>query len=376
MVVGAFGLNRVNVSLVKNVYIGGRFFMKKFEWQGCWKLPDKERTLVGTLKYTPIKGAYLELMGEFLDELKGEIDIILGRTSDGKEITLVRSFQINKTFYSNGFPTIKIFSQYVFEGVHFNSKNDIKFKKLSCRYSNLDEWAWFNNIEIEYSNKELHIKYKLPTVISANINDDYKIQVHPITERPALCVVQKEVALKERIYITIINNSLKSFEEHLEILFHIQKLITLGVGENVITIDLIGNTKVGKKVKIYFFNKKSQENYRSIFPLNMFFCLRHIKDKFEKYIKNWFDRKEIILPVFNLYFGTLYNKEMYEEQRFLSLIQALEVFHRRTRSGKEMDRVSHKKRIKDIIEAVDEKYKKWLNVTSKIILCKTSFFAI
>lgn len=51
---------------------------------------------------------------------------------------------------------------------------------------------------------------------------------------------------------------------------------------------------------------------------------------------------------------------MYLEQRFLSLVQAVESYHRRTRINNEIDPEDHKKRVNAVIESVDDQYKKWI----------------
>ncbi len=59
-----------------------------------------------------------------------------------------------------------------------------------------------------------------------------------------------------------------------------------------------------------------------------------ISDKFELSLRNWFEKAEKLEPIYNLYFGTLYNSRMYLEHRFLSQIHAIESYHRRVNGGK------------------------------------------
>jgi hypothetical protein len=89
-----------------------------------------------------------------------------------------------------------VYANITFEGVHFNVKEDIRFKELSCHYSNLDEWAWMNGINIKVLTLgELEVCYKLPSEISSNIKDDYVIEVYPSIETPSRCLVQKEARM-------------------------------------------------------------------------------------------------------------------------------------------------------------------------------------
>ena len=61
----------------------------------------------------------------------------------------------------------------------------------------------------------------------------------------------------------------------------------------------------------------------------MVFTFKDISDNFEAILKNWIEKSKILQPVYDLYFGTLYNPSMYTQHQFLSLIQALESYHRR-----------------------------------------------
>jgi hypothetical protein len=61
----------------------------------------------------------------------------------------------------------------------------------------------------------------------------------------------------------------------------------------------------------------------------MLFSFVDIAEDFEKCLRNWFRKSEILRPVYDLYFGTLYAPSPYMEPEFLSIIQAMESYHRR-----------------------------------------------
>lgn len=302
-----------------------------------------------------------------IEEIKEE----LGKTSDGKDITLYRCFYTELKFNSSGMTTTVILANMIFEGVHFNTEEEIVFNELSCRYTHLDEWAWINGIAITPpGDSGLGISYQYPASISVDIDDDYTIEVYPITQMPSYCLVQKQASIVQRIYVRIISKNHITFEKHQHKLHHMRNFISLGVGEPVEVIDVMGKTEANKetydgqvsypKVKIYFCIKKASDDYKPIPPQRMLFNLRDIQKDFDVIIQKWFAREETLQPVFDLYFGTIYNSGMYLEQRFLSLIQALESYHRRTRINNEMDEEDHKKRVDEVIASVDDKYKKWI----------------
>lgn len=346
--------------------------MKDLELKGIWWLPDSEENAIsGILNFNSEDGAYLELMGQLSAYEMLETTIILGKTANGDDITLYKCFEVKKNYSSNTFPTTLVFANIIFRGVHFNAEEDIRFNELSCHYSNLDEWAWINRINIDQSiPNKIEISYEYPGTISVDIGENYTVEIYAITKTSTYSIVQKEASIVQRVYFKLINNKLNSFEQHRSKLSHIQNLISLGVGAPVGIMDFIGKTEENKeeyegdviypKVTIYFSTNRASNDYKEILPPHMLFSLRDIKEDFDNIIKKWFDSGETLKPVFNLYFGTIYNSDMYLEQRFLSLIQAIESYHRRTRTNNEMDPEEHEKMVDNIIGSVDDQYKEWI----------------
>ena len=154
--------------------------MDKFEYEGIWWLPDKpEKQVSGTLRFTPNEGAILDLIGSFKDtkEINKmlELEIILGISSNGKNITLHKCFETKSNVSVPRLLTSSFYANEVFVGAHFQKSEDIKFRELSICYSYLDEWVNISGFNIQYPDKsEVVIKYKQPEPIQASIGEDCK----------------------------------------------------------------------------------------------------------------------------------------------------------------------------------------------------------
>lgn len=61
-----------------------------------------------------------------------------------------------------------------------------------------------------------------------------------------------------------------------------------------------------------------------------------------------------------MYFGTVYNTQAYLEQQFLSLVQALETYHRRIMVDRNLPEEEHQRRKREILDAVPEEHRNWL----------------
>lgn len=335
--------------------------IKNLEYKGRWWLPDKpEKQVSGTLKFTPNEGAILDLIGSFRDaenNKMSEPEIILGISSDGKNVTLHKCFEIQSDVSFPGLSTSSFYANEVFVGTHFQKSEDIKFRKLSIRYSYLDEWVNISGFDIRYPDeKEVVIKYKQPKPIQANIGKGYKILIDFQPTYPIHSVVQKEASIKQRAYIRIEYPVEKSLNKYWNIIYHIQNFLSLGITEPAYPLAITGITEANKQVEIYYYSPEISKTPKILYSRNMLFTFKDISDKFEIFLRNWFEKATTLGPVYDLYFGTLYNPRMYLQHRFLSLIQALEAYHRRKFEGKYLSDNDYAQ--------IYEKFKKFINELS------------
>ena len=319
--------------------------MDKFEYEGIWWLPDEpEKQVSGTLRFTPNEGAILDLIGSFKD-IKEINKIILGISSNGKNITLHKCFETKSNVSVPGLLTSSFCANEVFVGAHFQKSEDIKFRELSIRYSYLDEWVNISGFNIQYPDKkEVVIKYKQPEPIQASIGEDCKIFIDIQATYPIHSIVQKEAGVKQETYIRIKHSVEKSLDGYWDIMHRIKNFLSLWITEPVYPLAIIGITEANKQtindklynppVEIYYHSPEISKAPKTLYPHDMLFTFKDISDRFEILLKNWFEKANTLGPVYDLYFGTLYNPRMYLQHQFLSLIQAIEAYHRRKFEGK------------------------------------------
>ena len=340
--------------------------MDKFEYEGIWWLPDKpEKQVPGTLRFTPNEGAILKLIGSFKDakdiNKMLEPEIILGISSNGKNITLHKCFETEPNVSVPGLPTSSFYANEVFVGAHFQKSEDIKFRELFICYSYLDEWVNISGFNIQHPNeKETVIKYKKPEPIQASIYEDCKIKIFIDIQDTYPTIVQKEASIKQITYIRIEHSVEKSLKEYWNIMRLIQNFLSLGVTEPVYPLTVKGITESIKdkpynlpvEIEIYRHSPEVSKTSKTLYPQDMLFTFKDISDRFEIFLKNWFEKADTLGPVYDLYFGTLYNPRMYLQHQFLSLIQAIEAYHRRKFEGKYLS--------DDYYKPIYEKFKEFI----------------
>lgn len=367
---------------------------ENFEYKGEWFLPsNKENRVSGTLYYDVDKGISLELFGDFTEapiipiSSNQEYDIILGLTSDSKEITLHKTFISNRSgihLVQNqeaGMPSSTYIVNYIFEGVHFDNVEDIKFDKLVSEMIDLDEWVgisgFVNDIDIEkkiemHRNCECQVNYKLPQSITFPLSDELEGQFNFTMKSSDRPLYLKKMTLEQKVQFTLKYKSENSLESLLNDLFKFQSFLVLGLYERTYPKSIFlynENLKkdygiagiVNRQVKFYFYiSDRSRKSDRQKHFMEMLFCYGHIRNDFPEIIKCWFNKYDKLESSFNLLIEQFYNDKRFSENTFLNLAQAAESFHAHTRNRTKMPKVDYETMKNDILSATDNKYHEWL----------------
>ncbi len=271
--------------------------MEEFEYKGRWWLPENpENKISGNLSFHPINGINLELIGSFkryADLFRiTPIDLILGTTSNGKDITLYNCVDRTSSFSSQGFLSTSFIADYVFIGHHFEKEKDIIFNNLSINYSYLEEWTGISCfepiIESDESGVRLReIKCCLPNDIEVKVND-LKICISSAFKMGPIGRVIKEINLKQTTFIKMEPQKQTHFNDYQRnICYHIQNFLSLAVGRAVYPLIIKGRTNACEHdIMVYYAMKNLPDVSKRLHPIEMFFSFGNISDNFEKYLKN------------------------------------------------------------------------------------------
>jgi hypothetical protein len=92
---------------------------------------------------------------------------------------------------------------------------------------------------------------------------------------------------------------------------------------------------------------------RNLIPQDMLFTARTYPDGFEAGLPRWFEVHRKNSSVMDLVFGVDYAPFVYDEQRFLALVQAAEIFHRTSFGGSRLPSDEHRRRVEAVIGAMN-----------------------
>ena len=282
---------------------------------------------------------------------------------------------MNARFSSSSF-----IANVVFSGHHFEKEEDIIFDSLSLSYSHLEEWARITGFQSKIETDSNHhfmkqeVSYNFPEKIEVKLNNlNISFDYYFTQDGDQI----REFNLKQTMFIKIEPDKQIHFNEYQSnSCYHIQNFLSLAISKPVHPLIVKGKTKASKSeslngevlyndIFIFYTMRDLFVSSKKLRPDDMLFSFSDISDNFEKCLKNWFTKSEVLRPVYDLYFGTLYNSQMYLQHEFLSIIQAIESYHRRIHNGKYLSDIDYEKIYDTLVEAISKEVDKDLKESLK-----------
>ncbi len=146
---------------------------------------------------------------------------------------------------------------------------------------------------------------------------------------------------------------------------------SLACGEAVTITDLNGTTPADgvdpsdgdvrrTPVSVYLIQQDAVCAGRTVLGSEMLFTFADIAGLVNACVGSWLAKSSDLGPVLDVYFATLYGAGMFQGHRFLSLVQAVEAYHRRSCESHELPREQHEERVRAIVDAAPERHRAWL----------------
>lgn len=350
--------------------------MSEIEVAGFWSIPNNTGNNVeGTLYLDPSKGILkLILYSSEPIGLMRKIDIISGRTIQGSEVTLYDCYVAQEKIRvgANRKYESLIDVKYVYDGIKANKKGDLLFHEVNFRFTNLDEWAYVKGFDLyTVEDCDFSLIHKHPDSVIFEIDKDTTISINTGLVSPMALIVEKEVKVTQRVYVSIQHNSPQPIEKSIELIKSFMGLVSLGIGRAVNFTEIFGFNpnhyqSIGENERKHFYKirvyngKFTDEQYNGVDPRDTLLNLQDIKENFGEIMKAWLEKSLLLQPVIDLYLTSLNYSEMSIERHFLTLVQALEAFHRRTRQNFVIPDEVHRQRNKMIVETAPEEHRPWL----------------
>lgn len=323
-----------------------------FELKGFWWLPEKPAVKIsGILSFKNEKKIVLELLGSlydkhgFSDEKLFHPKIILGATDNGYLCTLYQNVESKSQLNSSGIHKSIIESKFLLVGKHFQAEEKIKFTSFQVNFTNLESWLVKRPFTLETPSQndqsEWRLIHKWPEEFQAKLEEINSViqSTHDFaTDGDRI----RDVIWKSRAYLKINPENEQHLKWYWEIIYDLCNLLTLLIGETTYILQLkafgdeieISPGKTIKEPIELYFSQNKLNLKEDIHPFQMIISFPVVGDMIDQVLAQWFLKAKTLRFTYDLFFGTFYNPSMYLQFHFLSLMQAIESFHRVTRTGK------------------------------------------
>jgi ribosomal protein L35 len=323
-------------------------------FEGLWRLPPKRRRIAGTATFTEQDGARLRLRGAFVDWFERADrakHTIQGVTSAGQPITIIDCHHIRQSFGRP--PQSEYHGPQVFVGRHFKSADDVRFRSVSISYFNLTEFIGTRNFSLKLDREapsRFSIHYRKSRATPLRLG---KFTVTVAYSWKTTGDSMSQAGIEQRAWFTATSPTRRPLNEFLSGPFRTLHTLLELATENSIPIETIeaDHSKRRMPVEILLQPVRLSHAPTRRHSGEMLFTFNSLGKDLEKVVQRWHVAREKYGPTFDLYFA-LGRSQMFLEHQFLTLIQAIEAYHRRAFSNDASDPAAHATRVRHILQSV------------------------
>lgn len=349
--------------------------MEEFECSGLWWFPqDEGARRAGRLSFTRSDGLRLSLIGpaESISPPARvqRYPLILGITDKGERITLTDCMDAGRSIAMFEVQTQHFRPRVGYIGAHFDRPEEMRFHKVALEYSYLSDWVCASGFEWSVGSPDIEMTFRPPQARRAKIaQGELTIGFGFGTSGDWLTTLQ----IRQSVLIELDKTKERPFREwQSHVTYPLQNLMTLATGRpNAVTglyLQSSGKTvprATGEKIEVpirvvYHPVYAELRGRERLLPNDMVFTFQDVEDRWADAIQRWLCVSEELRSVFDLFFSTEYQPEMYLDQRFLNVSFAVETYHRQRIRNAALPEDAHKTREEAILEKCPEEYKDWL----------------
>jgi hypothetical protein len=322
-------------------YAGEELF-KDFTLNGHWWIPsNRNGAAYGTLSYS-VDRIRLRLDRALAPELNtayrvggAKIPIILGQANDFSSVTLLGAFYLG----SQG-KEIDLLANEIVVGAHLDSAR-AAVREAVVRFSNLEEWTSRQLVQQSAGDGDARACFSVAADLNPNLQVSALPHLKTLSLSTDLQVLHNlvETRLTNQSRFALEFNHPATLQTVTESVRSLGNLLALLIDEPVqptsirLTMqldpagpDVFANYAIPPRVRL----PKKKHEFEMLLPFDDLLQANAAETLF----RNWFQKEQVLRPVYDLLLGTIYSPGRYVQSTFLSLAQALESFHRRVYEGK------------------------------------------
>lgn len=284
---------------------------------------------------------------------------------DKSLITLEEVQGIGRGAEGLGPRTARYEAQVALEGKRFAEGERVAFDEISIHASDLNAWTQVSGFKTVLETESLdekdrvvatEVRYEAPEDVRIPLPQGEEIFISFICMGKGLAGGSDRVELRQESSLRWRFAHPLGLFEVFERVGQIRNFLSLAVGRPVSITSVTGfqdsythhGTDLPRPIELHWgipHNPEPPEDFSH--PAHMLFTLADADPDPSALLQRWIERQDRLEPVFNLYFGALYDPDPYLEVKFLAFAQALETYDIR-RHG-QPKRVSLAARARDVL---------------------------
>ena len=360
---------------------------------GVFWLPSfPQNQIPGTLSISDAGNVKLELTQPIdissLQALFGyspddSLGYILGHVEKDGPVIIDRCYHMSKKrniAHSGLIASDVILANRAFISLPYEEDTSPRFNAATFSVEGIDEWVGISGIKVDaqFENSALTISYNRPENVTLNLENGMQLQITFAWTPPRLPAT-KGAEVTQKIYFKLISQESCEIDTFISVAEKITAFLCFIMNE-IVCLERVEATpdnlhlddRGAMPVKIYCSSWPYSNDEPKISELSMLFRFEKIQNRTESVINSWIENYEKIAPAFDLYFLTKTRRIASIDLLFLTLVQALEAFHRRTSDEIHMDEDEFKEIRKTLLNKCPKKERDWfaqkLNYANELTL--------
>ena len=334
---------------------------------GEWWLPsDPGKVVRGRLRHD--EGGRLGLYPDgSLGRRSGRWDflsepIILGKSGDGRKVTLADCTEANKHEGAGGLPTSQVVASLAFRGSQHVDPAATKFRSIRAHFPYTDAWAERMLLLADEATHGVTVAEEQPKLLGAC--DSYTVTLLTYCGEERRSDPHPTAPLGQRSSIGLDFAQEVLYDEARSALGDIQDFLTFAFGRPTHATDIhLGQAEAGSGDVEVLTRAADRTRYHPLHASQMVLPLSGLFVNGTSRLTLWLSSIGHLRYVYHQYCRALYNAgagSIDVEDQFRDFVTALECYHRSSRNNEAAPKEQHKARVQRILDAVAGEDRAWL----------------
>lgn len=345
-----------------------------------WLPTSPQRDIYGTLSISDGGNIKLELTQSIDTDLKAVfgqtegLNQIVGHVEKDGPVLIDRCYRIEKkrnVAHGGLIAADVIWADRVLTSLPYDENATLHFNTFTFSIEGIDEWVGISGIKMDprLEERALTISYNQPTEVSINLENGMQLLITFAYTIPGIPSTKK-AEVTQKTYFKLISQETCELDEFISVAKKITSFLCFVMNE-IVCLERMSATSENLQqdigdghtapisVGVYCPTRPYAKDEPEINALDMLFRFTEVQDQFESIINKWIENYEQISPAIDLFFLTKTGTLPTWNIQFLTLVQSLEAFHRRTSDEKHMKENEFEEIRKSLIEKCPKNQRDW-----------------